>query len=211
MPPIASESQVRALLERHRCPTPFHVVRTWFLGSLASPDLQAPPVKTLEALWGGTPPVFDNEDDARELIGAVVMGLWNRLSRHQQRSAPFHLTRIEVPATREGMATLARTRREELDGFTEGLFGDSMSLDLPERAHRSVRLLGEMRAMFEGARELAENPTKPVDPAEIPVTLEQFHELSRIAEHEIHEAVLSCIGVQQQMLGPMPATPPVLH
>jgi hypothetical protein len=49
--------------------------------------------------------------------GALIMGLWNQLTRHQKRSAPFRLTRPDVAATREGLATLALIRRQELDGF----------------------------------------------------------------------------------------------
>ena len=43
---------------------------------------------------------------ANELIGALVMGLWNRLTRHQERAFP----------PREGMAKFARLRQEELEG-----------------------------------------------------------------------------------------------
>jgi hypothetical protein len=211
IPPTASDGEVRALLERHQCPTPFHAVRTRFLGNIASPDLHASPMKTVEALWGGTLPTFESKEALNELIGALVMGLWNRLSRHQERSAPFRLMRIEVPATRDGMATLALMQREELDGFTEGLFGDNESLDLPERAHHAVKVLGEMCAMLEGVRELAENPSKPAEPADIAITLGQFRELTRIAEHEMHEAVLSCTRARRQMLRTMPAARPVLH
>jgi hypothetical protein len=57
----------------------------------------------------------------------MVMGLWNRLTRHQERAVPFRLIRLEVPATREGMAKFARLRREELEGFVDGLFGDKES------------------------------------------------------------------------------------
>ena len=32
-----SDDEVRAFLDRYRCPVPFHVVRTRFLGSIASP------------------------------------------------------------------------------------------------------------------------------------------------------------------------------
>jgi hypothetical protein len=52
-PPTASDDQVRALLQRYRCPVPFHAVRTRFLGNIASPDMQASPIKMVEALWGG--------------------------------------------------------------------------------------------------------------------------------------------------------------
>lgn len=102
-PPTASDYQVRALLERYRCPVPFHTVRTRFLGNIASPDLQVSPIKMVEALWGGALPTFDDLDAANELMGALIMGLWNRLTRHQERLAPFRLTRMEVPATHHGL------------------------------------------------------------------------------------------------------------
>jgi hypothetical protein len=140
-----------------------------------------------------------------------VMGLWNRLSRHQERSTPFRLTRIEVPATREGMSRLALMRREELEGFIEGLFGNHDSLDFPERAHKALGVLAEIRAMLEGVRELADNPAKPASPADIAGTLGHLREFTRIAEHEMHELVLSCTRARRQMLDVMPASKPVLH
>ena len=210
-PPTASDDQVRALLERYRCPTPFHAVRTRFLGNIASPDMSASPIKMVEALWGGELPVFENIDAANELLGALVMGLWNRLTRHQERSAPFRLTRLTVPATREGMATLARLRREELEGFVEGLFGDQGSLDLPERAHKALGTLAEIRAVLEASEVLAGDPTRPAACEEIVVTIGRFRELPRIAEHEMHETVLSCTRARKQMLASLPASRPVLH
>ena len=199
------------MLERYHCPVPFHAVRTRFLGNIASPDMQNSPIKMVEALWGGALPTFDNLDAANELIGALVMGLSNQLTRHQERSAPFRLTRMDVPATREGMAKLALVRREELEGFVEGLFGDKESLDLPERAHKALGTLAEIRAMLEASQVLAEDPTKPAAPGDIAVTLGHFRELTRIAEHEMHEAVLSCTRARRQMLAALPASRPVLH
>jgi hypothetical protein len=210
-PSTASDDQVRALLQRYRCPVPFHAVRTRFLGNIASPDLQASPIKMVEALWGGELPAFDTIDAANELLGALVMGLWNRLTRHQERTAPFRLTRIDVPATREGLAKLALLRREELDGFADGLFGDKESLELPERAHKALGTLAQIRGMLEASRELADDPTKPAEPPEIAVTLGHFRELTRIAEHELHEAVLSCTRARRQMMQALPITKPVLH
>ena len=192
LPPTASDDQVRALLERYQCPVPFHAVRTRFLGNIATPAMQSAPMETVTALWGGNMPVFESLDATNELIGALVMGLWNRLTRHQERAAPFRLTRIEVPATREGMARLALMRREELDGFIEGLFGDRESQDFPERAHQALAVLAEIRAMLEGVRELADDPTKPAGQADIAVTFGHLREFTRIAEHEMHELVLSC-------------------
>ena len=74
----------------------------------------------MKALWGGEFPEFDSLDAVNELLRILIMGLLNRLSRHQERSAPFRLVRIEIPETREGLAHIALIRREELDGFVEG-------------------------------------------------------------------------------------------
>jgi hypothetical protein len=186
-------------------------VRTRFLGNIATPAMEAAPMGTVSALWGGELPAFDTLDAANELIGALVMGLWNRLSRHQERSAPFRLTRVDVSVTREGLAELALMRQEELDGFTEGLFGAHESLDFPERAHKALGVLAEIRAMMEGVREVASNSTKPATPADIAATLGHLREFTRIAEHEMHELVLSCTRAQRQILRMMPATKPVLH
>ena len=45
IPPTATEEEVRALLERYRCPVPFHEVRTRFLGNIASPGIGISPIK----------------------------------------------------------------------------------------------------------------------------------------------------------------------
>jgi len=67
-----------------RLQMPFHAVRTKFLGTIASTDLYISSRKMVEALWGSTLPAFDNLGAASELIGALIMGLWNRLTRHQR-------------------------------------------------------------------------------------------------------------------------------
>jgi hypothetical protein len=118
-PASASDDQVRALLERFACPVPFHEVRTRFLGNIATPSMSASPMKVVGDLWGGELPEFKTIDDANELIGALLAGLWNRLTLHQDRSSPFRLTRTEVSVTREGLAAIALMRRQELDGFVE--------------------------------------------------------------------------------------------
>ena len=80
-PPPATDEQVRAVLEKYKCPVPFNEVRTRFLGNIASPNVSASPIKVVQDLWGGELPPFDNIDEANELIGTLVMGLWNRLTR----------------------------------------------------------------------------------------------------------------------------------
>ena len=210
-PPIATDNEVRLLLERHKCPIPFHEVRTRFLGNIASPALEVSPIKMVESLWGGELPEFDSIDAANELIGALVMGLWNRLSRHQDRSAPFRLTRTETGATREGVGAMALMRRQELDGFVEGLFGAQDSVNLPERAHRGLNVLGEMRALIAGVATVAKDESKAVSDKDVEGTFRQIREMTRIAEHEIHAVILSCRRARRQMVASLPAKKPTLH
>ena len=205
-PPTATEDEVRALLERYRCPVPFHEVRTRFLGNVATPLMSASPIKMVEGLWSGKLPEFSSIDEANELIGALIMGLWNQLTRHQKRSAPFRLTRPDVAATREGLATLTLIRRQELDGFVEGLFGAENTLDLPERAHRSLNVLG-----VAGAHDVALDGSKAAGASDIEETLQHMKEMTRIAEHEMHAVVLSCKRARRDMLASLPARKPTLH
>jgi hypothetical protein len=182
-----------------------------FLGNIASPGIGVSPIKMVEGLWGGELPEFGSTNTAKELIGALIMGLWNRLTRHQERSAPFRLSRPDVAATREGLATLALIRRQELDGFVEGLFGAEETMDLPERAHRSLGTLSEMRALIAGVLDVATNGSKAATVGDIEGTLRHMREMTRIAEHEMHAVVLSCKRARRDMLASLPARKPTLH
>ena len=75
-PSPASDEQVRALLERYKCPVPFHEVRTRLLGNIASPVMSASPIKVVQDLWGGELPPFDTIEEANELIGAPMPSSW---------------------------------------------------------------------------------------------------------------------------------------
>ena len=210
-PPAASDAEVQALLTRYQCPVPFHEVRTRFLGNIATPDMNASPIKSVESLWGGKLPEFDTIDAANELIGALMMGLWNRLSRHQQRSVPFRLTRRTIPATREGLATLASMRLQELDGFIEGLFGSKDTLELPERAHQGLNVLAEVRALFAATRDLAVDETISAPSKQVETTLQHLRDLTKNAEQEIHAVVLSCTRARRQILEEITSIKPTLH
>jgi hypothetical protein len=210
-PPPATDEQVRALLEKYQCPVPFHEVRTRFLGNIASPIMSASPIKVVQDLWGGELPTFDAIEEANELIGALVMGLWNRLTRHQERSSPFRLSRMEVAATRSGLTALALMRRQELDGFIEGLFGREEMIDLPKRAHRGLDELGQMRALFEAVAVLAMDDAKLATDKGAETTLRDIREMTRNAEHEIHAVVLACSRARRQMLAAIPTSKPTLH
>lgn len=202
------DAEVAALLERWRCPVPFHEVRTRFLGNIASPLLSVSPLEAVKGLWGGELPELESVDAANELVGALVMGLWNRLAVHQDRRAAFRLVRFEVPPTREGVARLARVRRQEIDGFVEGLFGDRESIDLPERAHQALGVLSEMRAMLAGLVDLLENRDAPATPQDLAEMLRNLQRMTIVGETEMHKAVLSCTRARRQALGGAPATKP---
>ena len=210
-PKTPIEKTVRDLLDRNACPVPYHEVRTRFLGGIATPALAASPMRVVERLWDGELPVFDSLDDANELIGALVQGLWNDLTKHQKRSQPFRLTRLNLDPSAVNLARFAQVRRQELDGFIEGLFGDQDSRDLPERAHRALGHLGELRAMMAGIEDLVARDIEADNRTELETTFKHMRELTRIMETEIHEAVLSCARARRQMLEGFSAPRPTPH
>jgi hypothetical protein len=212
-PKPASDDGARALLDRYLCPVPFHIVRTRFLGGIASPAATdaTGPIDIVKGLWGGEFPEVDSLDALNELLAVLVMGLWNRLTRHQERSSPFRLVRAEVSVTTAGLARIALIRCEELDGFVDGLFGKEEELQLPERAHRGLEVLSEARAMFAAMHELARDPTKAATADDIATARRNVRELTRIGEREIHEVVLSCTRARRQALRTMPTAKRTLH
>ena len=211
VPASASDEQVRALLDRFACPVPFHEIRTRFLGNIATPSMSASPMKVVGDLWGGALPAFKTIDDASELIGSLIAGLWNRLTLHQDRSAPFRLTRTEVSVTREGLAAIALIRRQKLDGFIEGLFGKDEIVDLPERAHSGLERLAQMRALFAAVAEFTADESKPGSIKDMEITLRHMREMTKNAEHEMHAIVLACKLARKQMLAGVPANKPTTH
>ena len=210
-PAIVSEKSIRCLLERYACPVPWHEVRTRFLGHIAAPTLSASPLQNVQDLWGGELPAFETLDEANELIGALVQGLWNSLTRHQKRSEPFRLVRLATKPTPEDLARVAMVRRQELDGFIEGLFNGQDSIDLPERAHGAVGHLSEIRAMMAGIEHLVLTDAEAESRTGLEATFRHVAELTRIMETEIHEAVLSCTRARRQMQEAFPVQRPTFH
>jgi hypothetical protein len=210
-PVVADEKKIRALLETYAYPVPFHEIRTRFLGNIATPAMSASPISVVKNLWGGELPEFESLDAVNELIGVLVNGLWNSLTRHQKRSDPFRLVRPMVTPTRVGLAQLALIRRQELDGFVEGLFSGAEELDLPAKASAAFDTLGEVRAMIAGVHEVASDAGKPADLSDIATTMKHLRELTRITEIEINRVVLDCTRARRQMLGSIGTTRPTHH
>jgi hypothetical protein len=90
----------------------------------------------------------------------------------------------------------------------EGLFGAEKAIDLPERAHRSLNLLGELRSRIAGLLDVATDGNKA---ASAEGTLRHLQEMTGIAEHEMHTVVLSCKRARRDMLASLPARRPTLH
>jgi len=204
----STEAAVRTILQRYDCPVPFHAVRTRFLGAIVSPVGRSSPVETMKGLWGGALPPVDNPAAVNELLQTLIMGLWNRLTRHQRASEPFRLLRLAAPLT---IASLALTRREEIDGFTDGLFGFEERIELPERGYRALVELGEIRAMLAGVHELTNRPVQKGDSEDPASLITGVKKLTRIAEHEINEAVLSSVQARGKMSHAVPVTKPTYH
>lgn len=210
-PPTSSDEQVRILLQRYSCPVPFHAVRTRFLGNIALLNPQSSPMRIIESLWGGQNARVRKHRLRQRVACRSDDGMWNRLSRHQERSTPFRLTRVEVPATLDGSARIALLRQEELEGFASGLFGENETMDLPQRAHEAMTVLSEARGMTVAAYDLATDLTKRSSAQNIAGTHGRLRKLTRIVEHEMHELVISSTRGRRDSLRGMPATRPVLH
>lgn len=203
MPPkfkTPPEKTVRDLLDRYACPVPYHQVRTRFLGGIASPMVDASPLPIVKALWGGEFPPFNAIEDLNDLIDVLVNGLWNSLTKHSNPSAPFRMQRLTLAPSAENLARFSQVRRQELEGFVDGLFNGADRVDLPERAHKALGHLGELRAMMAGIEDLVARDVQAESRTQLETTFKHVRELTRIMEAEIHEAVLSCTRARRQML-----------
>jgi len=136
--------------------------------------------------------VFETTDEANALFEVLLSGLWNRLTGHQKSRDPFRLVRFNTEPTRQSLAHLAQVRRQELEGFLEGLFGGNESIDLPEKAHQALDVLFDLIEMFGGAAKLLDDPSKPAAVDDLKGLLKNFQQMSIIVETEINRVVLDC-------------------
>jgi len=195
------DGALRALLARYACPIPYHQIRARFMGNIATPDMNASPMKEIQRIWNDDLPEFEDRKEAEAFFGVLLQGMWNGLSAHQKRSDPFKLARIKTaPASYEHLARLGKVRREEIDGFIDGLFAGQEEMDFPESAHKAVGILRELCALFAATENMASNPPGPADVASLEQTAKHLRELARIAEIEINTIIQSCRRARQQML-----------
>ena len=181
------------------------------MGSIASPLLDRSPVHTIKELWDGEFPPFDTMEEFNHFLHVLMDGLWNRLAAHQTANNPFKLTRQQVKPTRDGVHHYALVRKQEIEGFMDGLFGANEELDLPESARDGADVLGEIRAMLEGAIALLEDPNQPVVPDALKGLGDNLQGLAAIVEKEMNTVVLSCTRARRQAMEEMPQTKPTVH
>ena len=200
------------MLDRYACPVAYHAVRTRILGSIACPDSGVKPMAVIEALWGGELPPFDSIDDLNELLGVLVMGLWNQLTVHQNPQVPFRAVQVPLEPTMANLGNLGMVRAQEIEGFVEALFNGEDEAGLPERAHEAVTHLGEIRAMMAGIPDLAQRTAnQPYDREQIKRTITNLCATTEIMEAEIHAAVLACKQARAQTLPGLTAPWPTQH
>ncbi len=207
----ANDAEVIALLKRYRCPTPFHEVRTRFLGNIASPVMGASPMETIKQLWGGELPEFDSMEAVNELLNGLMEGLWNRLSAHQSSLNPFRLLRFDVVPTREGLAHFVQVRSQEFDGFVEGLFGSEEHIELPKRAHEALGVLTETRAILAGLATSLDDLSKPAMPEDLKALIHNIQDITLIMETKMNKTIRSCKRARIHLRDQKPATKPTLH
>ena len=205
-----SHADVIDLLNRYRCPIPFHAVRARFMGSIASP-LDRSPVRAIQELWGGELPPFDAREDLNHLLDVLVNGLWNPLTAHQAGSNPFKLTRLQAGPAREGLHRYALVRKQEIEGFMDGLFGPHEELDLPESARNGVGVLGKVRAILAGAITLLDHPGRPASPDDFKGLSDKLQALAIVLEKEMNVVLLSCTRARRPAPAGMRQTKPIVH
>ena len=152
------------------------------MGSMASPVLGATPMGTVRELWGGELPAFESSDE----MEALLKGLCNGLSAHLMALSSFKLLPVEVAHTAQGAQELALVRRQELDGFLDGLFGFEEQLDLPLCAREALGVLLEIRAMVAGAIDYLEYSTQCTLGEDLHVLIRNIQALTLTAEREMN-------------------------
>lgn len=81
-------------------------------------------------------------------------------------------------------------RRQELDGFATGLFGQEAALDLPERAHPWPGGVKRNAGAYGGGLR-SNDATKPAAGQDIQTAGRNLREMTKTVEHEMHAVKVS--------------------
>jgi hypothetical protein len=203
----SDEKALTALLDRYQCPTALPAIRTILMGNIASPILGVSPLAPVQMLWNGAMPEFESEEDVQTLVNALIGTLWNRLAEHQNSRNPFRLTRTPVEPTRAALQALASTRKLEISGFVDGLFGNEDQLDLPVKAQQALDVLIEAHSMFAGAANLLADTTKEASEQGLREFARNSQKMTEIAEQQINKTIQACKRARAHALEPMAQDP----
>lgn len=197
--PYAGDAALKRLLERYRCPAPFHVVRMRFWGEIVSPSLQASPIKTIENLWPNGLPTFDDGGEANAFFQAL-MSLWNNVARFQDGS--LKLQKVDRIDTRETLHAAANLRVEELyEGFMQGFTGGNRQIDVPPgvgnllaRIEKGIELLATTRNTFA-------KPPGPEDAAMLAELGGIFPVVDRAVQADLNAIAVAVKNWRKEQLG----------
>lgn len=211
MPPY-SDADIIALLTRHDCTLPFHIVRTRLMGAITSPQVLLSPIKTFQELWGGQWPVFKNEKEVAVLMNELS-SFWNRLTAHQERGNPFRLLHVDVEASRESLRQFAKIRDEELDGFYDGLCSGSDEFEMSPDCISALDTLAEMHGFFADIFLLLENTDalQNTTQAEYHDLRKKLHSVTRIANDSIQKIIHLNTAERRLAISSMSNRPGTLH
>lgn len=193
--PDPHERRLQSLLERYDCPVPFHMARARLLGAITSPETPVSPWDALVSLWGDKPPGFAST--AADVVG-LLDELWRCLARRAMVGEPFRVVEIEAEVTREELAQVALVRRQEIDGFVAGLFGQRDTVVLSKHATAALDSLGDIRALLQHLRNFLDDPAKSTTPAGLAASMSSVQELTRALEEAMNKVVRQCCGVQRK-------------
>jgi len=199
------EARAIEMLERYDCPMPYHAMCTHFLGAMSG-VAPVQPMKVLARIWDGKLPAFASIEAVNELLEALINGLWNELTVHQDEKQPYRLMKFPAGVTRASLACLAETRAEEIDGFLTGVFGDQENIEVPEPMGASLDTLMELVGIFSGMQALLEDPEKPASAEDLEGLKTHIAELTAIAEHEIHDVCCAIRSVRWRRKRDRPCT-----
>ena len=69
------DGAIRALLKRYACPFPYPQVRARFMGNIATPAMNASPMKEVQRFWNDDLPEFESQTEAEAFFAALLQGL----------------------------------------------------------------------------------------------------------------------------------------
>jgi len=191
------EARAIEMLERYDCPMPYHAVCTHFLGAMSG-VAPVQPMKVLARIWDGKLPAFASIEAVNELLEALINGLWNELTVHQDEKQPYRLMKFPAGVTRASLACLAETRAEEIDGFLTGVFGDQENIEVPEPMGASLGTLMELVENFARMQALLEDPENPASAEVFEGLKKQFVVLTNFAEQQLHAVIVGARILREQ-------------